>query len=61
VWVLDPAGEHLGTIETPEAASNMCFGGPDRRTLYVTASRSVYRVPMKVAGARLLHSGGSAS
>jgi gluconolactonase len=58
VWVIDPAGAHLGTIETPEAASNMCFGGPDRRTLYVTASRSVYRVPMKVRGASLPHSRG---
>jgi gluconolactonase len=57
VWVIGPEGERLGTIETPEAASNMCFGGPDWRTLYVTASRSVYRVAMKVRGAPLPHMG----
>jgi gluconolactonase len=57
VWVLGPDGEHLGTIETPEAASNLCFGGPEWRTLFVTASRSVYRVQMKVRGAALPHMG----
>jgi gluconolactonase len=57
VWVISPAGERLGTIETPEAASNMCFGGSDWRTLFITASRSVYRVPMKVRSAPLPHAG----
>jgi gluconolactonase len=57
VWVISPAGERLGTIETPEAASNMCFGGSDWRTLFITASRSVYRVPMKVRSAPLPHTG----
>ena len=52
VWAIAPDGEHLGTIETPEAASNMCFGGSDWRTLYITASRSVYRVPHEGARAR---------
>jgi len=55
IWAIDPDGEHLGTIETPEAASNLCFGGSDWRTLYITASRSVYRVPMKVRGAPVPH------
>lgn len=55
VWVISPGGEHLGTIETPEAASNMTFGGPDWSTLYITATHSVYRVEMRVRGAPLAH------
>ena len=55
IWAIGSDGEHLGTIETPEAASNLCFGGSDWRTLYITASRSVYRVPMKVRGAPVPH------
>lgn len=50
IWIINPAGAHLGTIETPEAASNLNWGGPDRTTLYITASTSLYRVRLKVAG-----------
>ena len=57
VWVISPAGEHLGTIETPEPASNMTWGGPDWSTLYITATHCVYRVRMKVRGAPLAYMG----
>jgi gluconolactonase len=43
VWVLSPAGEHLGTIEPPETPAN-CAWGDDGKTLYMTAVTSVYRV-----------------
>ncbi len=49
-WVFDPQGQHLGAIVTPELPANCCFGGKDKRTLYITARRSVYRVRMKVRG-----------
>ena len=55
VWVIAPGGEHLGTIQTPEIAANMAWGGDDRRTLYITASTSLYRIEMKVRGAALPH------
>jgi gluconolactonase len=55
VWVIDRDGEHLGTITTPEAASNLAFGGPGWSTLYITATHSVYRVPMRVRSATLPH------
>ena len=45
-------GEHLGVIETPENASNLNWGDPDWKTLYITCSTSLCRVRMKVAGAR---------
>jgi gluconolactonase len=43
LWVLSAAGEHLRTIELPEAPHNVAWGDDDRRTLYVTAETSIYR------------------
>jgi sugar lactone lactonase YvrE len=55
VWVVTPAGEHLGTIPTPVFASNLAFGGPEGRTLYITVAGgrpgSVYRIELAVRGA----------
>lgn len=50
VWVMDADGRHLGTIEMPEAVSNLAWGGVGYRTLYVTASTSLYRMELNVAG-----------
>ncbi len=50
VQVFSPAGEALGVIEFPEQPSNCTFGGADGKTLYVTARKSLYSVPMKVKG-----------
>jgi gluconolactonase len=52
VWVISPEAEHLGMIEMPENVHNLNWGGPDWRTLYLTCITSLYRVQMKVAGAR---------
>ena len=48
VWVITPEGEHLGTIEVPENTSNLAWGGPDWRTLFITASTSVYAIATRV-------------
>ena len=53
IWVFDPGGEHLGTIEVPESVGNINWGDDDWRSLYIPSSTSVYRVRMKVAGNRL--------
>ena len=53
VWVFNPAGEHLGVIETPENIGNLGWGGAGCRTLFIAASTSVYRIETKVASARL--------
>jgi gluconolactonase len=50
VWIFSPAGKALGTILMPERASNVNWGGADRKTLYITASSSIYRVALKVPG-----------
>ena len=45
VLVVDPAGEEIDRISLPGGPSNVCFGGPANRTLFVTAGDSVYAVP----------------
>jgi gluconolactonase len=50
IWVWDPSGNHLGTIVLPEQPANLTWGDPDYRTLYITATTSVYRLRMKTQG-----------
>jgi len=52
VIVFDKAGKKLTTIEVPERwTANVCFGGKDMQTLFITASKGLYAVKMKVKGA----------
>lgn len=50
VQVFAPDGTRLGLIPVPEKVSNLCFGGPDRSVLYITASAGLYRVRTAVRG-----------
>ena len=51
VYVISPQGKLLGRVPIPEDyVTNLAFGGPDRKTLYVTAGTSVYKVPVSVSG-----------
>lgn len=51
IWVMDPEGNRLGIIRLPEAPSrNLAFGGPDFRTMYVTAGNSVYSLGVRTPG-----------
>ncbi len=51
VYVITPQGKLLGRVPIPEdLCTNLAFGGPDRKTLHVTAGKTVYRVPVTVAG-----------
>jgi gluconolactonase len=52
VWIFGPNGDILGKIRVPELVSNLAWGGPDYRTLYLTATHSVYSVPTKVGPRR---------
>jgi gluconolactonase len=51
IWVLSPDGSHLGTLRLPEAPHNLAWGDDDGRSLYVTASTSVYRLRLRDPGA----------
>ena len=48
IWVYAPDGRLIGKLRVPELVSNLTWGGPDWRTLYITATHSVYAVPVKV-------------
>jgi gluconolactonase len=52
IWLLSPAGEHLGTLRLPEAPHNLAWGDEDGRTLYITAETSVYRIRLAHVGIR---------
>ena len=52
VWVIDPLGEHLGTVEVPENVGNLSWGGEDWHTLYLPSTTSLYSIRTKVGPRR---------
>ncbi len=51
VYIFSPDGRLREFLRTPETATNCTFGGPDLKTLYITAGGSLYRIRMTVPGA----------
>jgi gluconolactonase len=51
VHVFTPEGERIGQILLPEMCANVCFGGPKRNRLFMTASQSVYALYVNTRGA----------
>jgi gluconolactonase len=51
IYVMTPQGKLLGRIPIGEdLLTNLAFGGPERKTLYITAGKAVYKVPVNVSG-----------
>jgi hypothetical protein len=50
IYVYDPAGKLVDTIEVPERPIQLVFGGADRRTLFVPARTSLYAVRTRYPG-----------
>jgi sugar lactone lactonase YvrE len=50
VWAVSPTGQELKRIWIPQQPSNICFGGPDGKTLYITCQDKVYTLAMVVRG-----------
>ncbi|GKT19078.1 SMP-30/gluconolactonase/LRE family protein [Acidovorax sp. SUPP2522] len=50
IWAISPEGKALGVIYLPEDTTNLVFGDEDRKTLYVSAKTSIYKVRVNVAG-----------
>jgi gluconolactonase len=48
LWIYNPQAELIGTLAVPELTANLTWGGDDWRTLFITASSSLYRVRTKV-------------
>lgn len=42
ILIYSPAGKLLETIAVPNEPTNLCFGGPDGRTLFVMARPAIY-------------------
>ena len=53
IHVFDPAGTCLGVILVPELVANFTWGDADMRSLFITASTSLYRVRVGVPGLKL--------
>jgi gluconolactonase len=53
VTVFNVRGEQIDHIEVPERwTANVTFGGKDRRTLFITASKALYSIETRVRGVR---------
>jgi len=52
VHIFAPGGKLIGKILVPETPANLCFGGADGQTLFITAQTSLYSIPLRVKGAR---------
>jgi gluconolactonase len=53
VHVFAPDGQRIGMILLPEICANLCFGGPKRNRLFMTASRSLYALYVETQGAHI--------
>ena len=54
LWIFSPEGKHLGTIKMPEVTAN-CSWGDDGKSLYITASTSLYRIKLNIVGEKALY------
>jgi gluconolactonase len=50
VWIFGTDGGPIGIISIPETAANLAWGDADWRTLYITATTSLYRIRLNVPG-----------
>jgi gluconolactonase len=50
IHIFDPDGVCLGVLLMPEFTANFVWGNSDLRSLYITASTSLYRLPVQVPG-----------
>lgn len=52
VAIYNRQGKKIEAIRIPERPANVTFGGPNRKTLFITARTSLYSLEMNVKGAR---------
>jgi gluconolactonase len=50
IWVYEPDGTLLGILSLPQRPSNLNWGEPDGKTLFITAVDHVYKVRFKAPG-----------
>jgi len=52
VQIFGPDGKLIAKILVPESPANLCFGGNDGKTLFITARTSLYAIPVLIKGAK---------
>lgn len=52
LWILSPAGKHLGTVIAPKHPHNMAWGDADGKTLYLCARSGLYAMRLGIEGLR---------
>lgn len=50
VQIFSPEGKPIGVVTFPQQPANVCFGGEDWKTMFVTARTGLYRVRMPIPG-----------
>lgn len=50
VWIISPQGKPLAILRIPKRVANLAWGGGDRKTLYIAATDSIYRVHLNIPG-----------
>jgi len=51
VTIFNKDGKEIMNIAVPESwTANVCFGGPDMKSLFITASKGLYRIRTKIKG-----------
>ena len=52
IHIFDNTGKKIGLIKVPEKPANVCFGGKNFDTLFITARKSLYSIKTNMKGAR---------
>jgi sugar lactone lactonase YvrE len=50
IFVYNPSGKLIETIEVPERPLQLVFGGSDRKTLFIAGRTSLYAVRTRFGG-----------
>jgi gluconolactonase len=51
VTIFDKTGKRIGNIAVPENwTANVCFGDRNMKSLFITASKGLYRIRLKIKG-----------
>lgn len=53
IHVFSPEGSRIGMVLLPEVPANICFGGPRRNRIFITASQSIYSLYVEATGAHI--------
>ncbi len=53
VVIVSRTDKYLGTVQGPEEPTNVAWGDDDRKALYITTEKGLYRIRLNIPGTRL--------